>query len=137
MTFTRSQLKVHFQKYQNLYQKCWNEEPKSRPDIEEKRENSDNGFIKPEIDKNNITILSPEIKKEKVVVDEKIGQKRVNKEELSRGTISSEGSEDSSESENGETILEGKKQIIIEEAKEEANGQDVDVIEIALIPNII
>ncbi|CAG8533482.1 15774_t:CDS:2 [Rhizophagus irregularis] len=39
-----------------------------------------------------------------------IYNKRVNKEELCRGTISSEGSEDSSESENGETILEGKKQ---------------------------
>uniref|UniRef100_U9U7K3 Uncharacterized protein n=1 Tax=Rhizophagus irregularis (strain DAOM 181602 / DAOM 197198 / MUCL 43194) TaxID=747089 RepID=U9U7K3_RHIID len=48
--------------------------------------------------------LPPEIKKEKVVVDEKIGQ--------SEGTISSEGSEDSSESENGETILEGKKQVM-------------------------
>ncbi|CAB5352754.1 unnamed protein product [Rhizophagus irregularis] len=56
--------------------------------------------------------LPPEIKKEKVVVDEKIGQKRVNKEELSRGTISSEDSEDSNESENGETILEGKKQVM-------------------------
>ncbi|PKY42412.1 hypothetical protein RhiirA4_456215 [Rhizophagus irregularis] len=39
-----------------------------------------------------------------------IAGERVNKEELSRGTVSSEGSEDSSESENGETILEGKKQ---------------------------
>ncbi|CAB5366043.1 unnamed protein product [Rhizophagus irregularis] len=56
--------------------------------------------------------LPPEIKKEKVVVDEKIGQKRVNKEELSRGTISSEDSEDSNESENGETILEVKKQVM-------------------------
>ncbi|GET58638.1 hypothetical protein RhiirA5_418129 [Rhizophagus irregularis] len=59
--------------------------------------------------------LPPEIKKEKIVVDEKIGQKRVNKEELSRGTVSSEGTEDSSESENGETILEGKKQVTGEE----------------------
>ncbi|RGB39447.1 hypothetical protein C1646_811952 [Rhizophagus diaphanus] len=32
--------------------------------------------------------------------------------ELSRGTVSSEGTEDSSESENGETILEGKKQVM-------------------------
>ncbi|PKC10037.1 hypothetical protein RhiirA5_414865 [Rhizophagus irregularis] len=56
--------------------------------------------------------LPPEIKKEKVVADEKIGQKRVNKEKLSRGTISSEDSEDINESENGETILEGKKQVM-------------------------
>ncbi|PKY59554.1 hypothetical protein RhiirA4_482378 [Rhizophagus irregularis] len=52
--------------------------------------------------------LPPEIKKEIILVDEKIGQKRVNKEELSRGTISSEGTEDDSESETSEINLEGK-----------------------------
>ncbi|PKC62503.1 hypothetical protein RhiirA1_521693 [Rhizophagus irregularis] len=43
--------------------------------------------------------------------DEKIGQKRVNKEGLSRGTISSEGTEDDSESETSEINLEGKKKV--------------------------
>lgn len=35
MMIQKIQLKVHFQKYQNLYQICWNEETKSRHDIKE------------------------------------------------------------------------------------------------------
>jgi hypothetical protein len=56
--------------------------------------------------------LPPEIKKEVMAVDEKIGQKRGNKDELSRGMVSSsDGTEDDSESDISEPKVEVKEQV--------------------------
>ncbi|PKY51492.1 hypothetical protein RhiirA4_407480 [Rhizophagus irregularis] len=46
-----------------------------------------------------------------MAVDEKIGQKRGNKDELSRGMVSSDGTEDDSESDISEPKVEVKEQV--------------------------
>ncbi|CAB5370320.1 unnamed protein product [Rhizophagus irregularis] len=53
--------------------------------------------------------LPPEIKKE-VVVDEKVGQKRNNKDELNRGMVSSDNTDDDSRSETKDLKINDKKQ---------------------------
>uniref|UniRef100_U9U9P7 Uncharacterized protein n=1 Tax=Rhizophagus irregularis (strain DAOM 181602 / DAOM 197198 / MUCL 43194) TaxID=747089 RepID=U9U9P7_RHIID len=53
--------------------------------------------------------LPPEIKKE-VVVDEKVGQKRNNKDELNRGMVSSDNTDDDSGSETKDLKINDKKQ---------------------------
>ncbi|PKB95318.1 hypothetical protein RhiirA5_436933 [Rhizophagus irregularis] len=53
--------------------------------------------------------LPPEIKREEISVDEKIGHKRCNKEELSREAVSSDGTDEESESENVYNSGEKKK----------------------------
>ncbi|CAB5366824.1 unnamed protein product [Rhizophagus irregularis] len=55
--------------------------------------------------------LPPEIKKE-VVVDEKVGQKRNNKDELNRGMVSSDNTDDDSGSETKDLKINDKKQVI-------------------------
>ncbi|UZO16589.1 uncharacterized protein OCT59_007974 [Rhizophagus irregularis] len=55
--------------------------------------------------------LPPKIKKEVMAVDEKIGQKRGNKDELSRGMVSSDGTEDDSESDISEPKVVVKEQV--------------------------
>jgi len=52
--------------------------------------------------------LSPEIKKEEISVDEKVGHKRCNKEELSRGVVSSDDTDEESGSETTLTAVAKK-----------------------------
>uniref|UniRef100_U9U8Q0 RRM domain-containing protein n=1 Tax=Rhizophagus irregularis (strain DAOM 181602 / DAOM 197198 / MUCL 43194) TaxID=747089 RepID=U9U8Q0_RHIID len=52
--------------------------------------------------------LPPEIKKEKILVDEKVGHKRGNQEELSRGIVSSDGTDEESGSEKTPTVVAKK-----------------------------